>query len=344
MKRQSGLHPLVTWPFVEVARSLGLPPGLVERALQDAGTAGVARGVPGEARMPHAVANALLTAAAELSGRADLGLLAAQAVEPGHFDLIELASRSQRTVGEAVATIAALVPLLHDGLKLALETDGERSVLRVALREGLSLHPAGYDFIAATLLIAGRRQTGVPDVKLHALELPYPRPHDPGYLQRFFSGSALSFDAPALAVHVASASLALPLLRSDARAGKLLRAAAEELLPDAGRPQDELERRVRELVRQGLGSGQAELPAIARALHVSDRTLRRKLEQAGVHFRAVVDEERRARALQLVDEQALSTEALAAALGFSTAQALHRAFRRWTGTTIQAYRHAEKPR
>lgn len=334
MKRESSLHPLVTWPFVEVARALGLPPPLVERALVDAG---IGPGAQGEARMPHAVANALLTAAAELSGRADLGLLAAQAVEPGHFDLIELASRSQRTVGEAVATMAALVPLLHDGLKLALETDGEQSVLRVSLREGLSLHPAGYDFIAGTLLIAGRRQTGVPDVTLLALELPYPRPADASHLERFFD-TTLVFDAPALAVHVPTASLALPLLRSDARAGKLLRAAAEELLPDAGRPQDELERRVRELVRQGLGSGQAELPAIARTLHVSSRTLRRKLEQAGVHFRAVVDEERRARALQLVDDPSLSTDALAAALGFTTAQALHRAFRRWTGTTVQAYR------
>jgi len=65
-----------------------------------------------------------------------------------------------------------------------------------------------------------------------------------------------------------------PLLRSDARAGKLLRAAAEELLPEAGRPQDELEQRVRERVRTGLGAGQAELPAVARALHVSPRTLR----------------------------------------------------------------------
>jgi AraC-like DNA-binding protein len=331
-ERESTLHALVTWPFAQVARTLGVPRSLVERALADA-----AATAQGHARVPHAVANALLAAAAELSGRPDFGLLAAQAVEPGHFDLIELASRSQRTVGEAVATMIALVPLLHDGLKLALETGAERSVLRVSLREGLSLHPSGYDFIAATLLIAGRRQIEALAHPLVALELPYPRPVDASCLQRFFD-TELSFDAPVLALHVPTSTLSLPLVRSDARAGKLLRAAAEELLPEAGRPQDELERSVRERVRAGLGEGQAELPAVARALHVSPRTLRRKLEQAGVRFRALVDEERRARALQLVDDPSLSTEALAEALGFTTAQALHRAFRRWTGTTIQAYR------
>jgi AraC-like DNA-binding protein len=328
--RDSSLHALVTWPFAEAARSLGLPPPLVERALT--GAAAEAGG-----RVPHAVANALLSAAAELSGRADLGVLAAQAVEPGHFDLIELASRSQSTVGEAVATIIALVPLLHDGLELALETRADQSVLRVSLREGLALHPAGYDFIAGSLLIAGRRQIGAQQVTLLALELPYPEPADCAYLQRFFD-TRLSFDAPSLAVHVPSASLSLPLLRSDARAGRLLRAAAEELLPAAPRPDDELEQRVREHVRAGLATGQAELPAVARALHVSPRTLRRRLEQAGVHFRALVDDERRALALRLIDDRSLSTEAIAQALGFSTAQALHRAFRRWTGATIQAYR------
>ena len=333
--RDSSLHALVTWPFSAVARKLGLPQALVERALADAAEQGPPDA--GAARMPHAVANALLTGAAELSGRADLGLLAAQAVEPGHFDLIELASRSQRTVGEAVATMIALVPLLHDGLKLALETRGDTSALRISLREGLSLHPAGYDFIAGTLLIAARRQIGSQQVNLLALELPYPRPADASYLERFFD-TRLSFDAPALVVHVTTVSLSWPLLRSDARAGKLLRAAAEELLPEAGRPQDELEQRVRERVRAGLSAGEAELPAVARALHVSPRTLRRKLEQAGVSFRELVDEERRARALQLVDDASLSTEALAEALGFTTAQALHRAFRRWTGATIQAYR------
>jgi AraC-like DNA-binding protein len=95
---------------------------------------------------------------------------------------------------------------------------------------------------------------------------------------------------------------------------------------------------VRVRIRAGLPSGAIDAATLARALHMSERTLRRKLDADGIGLRALVDDVRRELALERLADAKLSTEALAAELGFTTAQAFHRAFRRWTGTTLQAHR------
>jgi len=329
----STLHPIVVWPFRLAARELGLP---VEAAEGLLGGASVEAG-PGGERLPHRAANELLTLAVQLSGRSDFGLLAAERVEPGHFELVELASRSQGTVGEALATMAPLAPLLHDDLQLTLQRGSGLSTLSVRLEP--ALHPAGYDFIAASLVIAARRQTGLQDLRLARIDFPYARPPSVEHLERFFA-TPVGFDAPALGIVFPTESLELPLLRSDVQVGRLLKAAARELLtPAAPSP---LEVQVRQLVAAHLADDGASLPGLARRLHTSERTLRRRLQLEGIGFRELLDDVRRARALELLGDPALSTDAVATALGFTTAQAFHRAFRRWTGGTVQAWRAGQR--
>lgn len=330
----STLHPIVVWPFRLAARELGLP---VDAGLGVPGASNVEAG-PGGERLPHRAANELLTLAVQLSGRLDFGLLAAERVEPGHFELVELASRSQGTVGEALATMAPLAPLLHDDLRLTLQRAPGLSTLSVRL-EPSDLHPAGYDFIAASLVIAARRQTGLTDLRLARVDFPYSRPATIEHLERFF-GTPVAFDAPALCIVFPTESLDLPLLRSDVHVGRLLKAAARELLTPAA--PSALEAQVRQLVVTHLAEDGASLPGLARRLHTSERTLRRRLQLQGIGFRELLDDVRRGRALELLGDPALSTDAVATALGFTTAQAFHRAFRRWTGGTVQAWRAGQR--
>lgn len=323
-------HPGLAWPFLQTARELGLP---VDAGLEVVGWPATPSAT--DARISHATANQLLGWAVELSGRGDFGLLAAQRVEPGHFDLVELASRSQRTVGAGLSTLASLVRLLHAGLDLRVQRGDSCSALQVRLREGLSLQPCGYDFIAASLVIAGRRQTGQSELGLLGVDFPYPAPADPTYLERFF-GCQLGYAAPELRICFPTEALQRPLLRSDAHVGKLLSEAGHDLLARAQPPA--FSRQITQLMRGWLGEREITLRGVARALHVSERTLRRRLEDEGESFRGILDRERHARALELLDAPERSTDEVAAALGLSSAQALHRAFRRWTGETVQAFR------
>jgi AraC-like DNA-binding protein len=83
-----------------------------------------------------------------------------------------------------------------------------------------------------------------------------------------------------------------------------------------------------------LGEG---MPGVARDLGMSTRTLRRKLEESGTSFRALLDEVREALADEMLTTGALSVEDVAIRLGYAEASSFIHAFKRWKGTTPAAY-------
>ena len=72
------------------------------------------------------------------------------------------------------------------------------------------------------------------------------------------------------------------------------------------------------------------LAEIAKFLDVSDRSLRRQLQDQGVSFRSLLDELRMQIAMKYLRTTKLANEDIALALGFSDAANFRRAFRRWT--------------
>ncbi|MFE3104381.1 AraC family transcriptional regulator [Nocardia tengchongensis] len=77
---------------------------------------------------------------------------------------------------------------------------------------------------------------------------------------------------------------------------------------------------------------------VAAELFMSPRTLSRRLHEEGTSFRALLDEVRRALSEELLDHTSMTTEQLAARLGYAEAASFIRAFRRWKGCTPQEYR------
>jgi AraC-like DNA-binding protein len=86
------------------------------------------------------------------------------------------------------------------------------------------------------------------------------------------------------------------------------------------------------------GWARATLTEAARALHMTPRTLMRRLEQDGTSFQATKDALRRDMAIGRLQAGRLSIEAIAQELGFASAASFHKAFHRWTGQPPSAYR------
>ncbi len=87
-------------------------------------------------------------------------------------------------------------------------------------------------------------------------------------------------------------------------------------------------------LRQWLRSHPDHAPTIAEAaaaLHLHERTLRRRLADAGTRFRAIYDEERARRATALLKDSRLGIAEIAVRLGFSDEREFRRAYKRWTG-------------
>jgi AraC-like DNA-binding protein len=162
-------------------------------------------------------------------------------------------------------------------------------------------------------------------------------------LARVLPEQLFEFDAPELSVEFPSVFLAAPLLRADASMGRALREVAQDVLLRAAQTsRSKLEQDVRERLREALSRGDLSARTIARQLHTSERTLRRRLEAEGLSLRALSDQVRHELAVSLVTNPEASTDEVAAKLSFTTAQAFHRAFRRWTGLTVQAYRARQR--
>ena len=79
---------------------------------------------------------------------------------------------------------------------------------------------------------------------------------------------------------------------------------------------------------------------VARALELSVRTLRRRLEEAGTSFREVSDRLRAQAAQRLLHEQGLTVAEASRQLGFSDVRAFRRAFKRWLGQVPGEVRRA----
>lgn len=70
---------------------------------------------------------------------------------------------------------------------------------------------------------------------------------------------------------------------------------------------------------------------VADAMHLTTRTLRRRLLAEGTSFVAIVDDVRRSLALEYLKTTKMSTDDVAMLLGFSDAANFRRALKRWTG-------------
>ena len=110
----------------------------------------------------------------------------------------------------------------------------------------------------------------------------------------------------------------------------------ERILASRG-PDAPMSARVRTLAMHGKGRPFS-LEHIARVMRTSPRTLKRLLAAEGTSFSALVDEERRERALFLLRSPGASVKDVANRLGYANIANFTRAFHRWTGHSPSEHR------
>ena len=84
--------------------------------------------------------------------------------------------------------------------------------------------------------------------------------------------------------------------------------------------------------------GQADLDTIADRLHMSPRTLIRKLKQEDTRFQQLRDQTLSRRATQLLSLPHYTVAAVAEDLGYTDVASFRRAFQRWFGTSPGKFR------
>lgn len=83
---------------------------------------------------------------------------------------------------------------------------------------------------------------------------------------------------------------------------------------------------------------------LAEQLHMSPRTLRRKLQTHGSNYKKLLEDARRRDAITLIDAHDIEISKVASMLGYNNPANFSRAFKQWTGSTPSQYRNLLKQR
>lgn len=103
-----------------------------------------------------------------------------------------------------------------------------------------------------------------------------------------------------------------------------------------------LHERVIQLIGPLLHGHEPDLEEVARSLQMPSWTLRRRLTEEGTQFRTILNDTRRDLATAYIRDTELSFGEIAYLLGFASAEAFQRAFRRWMGQTPGDYRRTQR--
>lgn len=154
---------------------------------------------------------------------------------------------------------------------------------------------------------------------------------------RSYYGCGVKFDSDGDSVLFAPAVVDDPLPTANRQlAGTLDGILAAQL---AALDKDNIPARCKSELIEQLSSGEISVDGMARQLHMSRRTLQRKLSEAETSYEKLVDDTRRDLAQRYMDEGVKSVSEVTFLLGFSGQSAFTRAFKRWTGASPTAYRN-----
>jgi AraC-like DNA-binding protein len=293
-----------------------------------------------DARIPVRVALVLLERAVELTGDPALGLRAALEADVGDFELLEYVAVSSRTLARSVPILQRYVRLLNDALEIELERHDGRALLRFASRVPLTRTAA--DFQLAAFYRGFARGVFSKVNCWREVWRTHERPEDASPYERAFEGAAVRFAAPCDAIVMDEQVLERDFGDTDPKLHELLCRIAEERLAELPLAEP-LTQRVREAIAAELRGGNPSVEWVAHRLHMSRRTLARKLGSEGTCFKAILDDLRRGLAQRYLALDDLGVSEVAALLGFSDAAAFHRAFRRWCRQSPSEYRRARRP-
>jgi AraC-like DNA-binding protein len=276
-------------------------------------------------RPPRDALGRFWRAALAASGDRHLGLSAADAWHPRADHLVILLLTSAETIGQGLETSFRYQELLSHGRVLTLDRVGEHHAIRLnKVEHELPITVHEIEFIAVIVLKVLRFAT---DGLFSPREMQFGHPYR-GNIQKYTRafGCSVTFGHERTTLLVDDEAWALPLAHGNMALHGQLRGVAAGL-------HSELESHafidtVRERIQFLLPRGQSSIESVANALHMTPRTLQRRLQDDGTTYRALVEASRKSIMLGCFERNVRPAEIMRHA-GYTNPRAFRRALRRW---------------
>ena len=281
---------------------------------------------------------ALWRAVGEVSTNPAIGLLLGTETRTERFHPIGLAALSSENLGAAIGQMARYKQLTCPEEILQEKDDEEWSIqFRWLLADEVE-PPVLIECAFAWVLSIARHGTGTRLSPLH-VELVQPRPHVKT-IERHF-GCLVVCGAHRNAIVFRAADAQRRFVTRNAELLAMLAPQLEEELKQANGDENFVER-VRMAVQQKLTGRRPTVEDVADALHVSSRTLQRRLQDEGFSFQQVLEEARHHLARHYLNNSALELNEAAYLLGYEDGNSFVRAFRSWEGIPPARWREQQR--
>ena len=307
-------------------KKLALAAGLPENAL---------------APLPETLAAAdyvrLLDVGAQLANDPHFGLHVGESVKLGTYTVYGLILLSCQNFGQVFQQTLRYEGLAHDLGRSDLLVQND-----LAQYQWHSHFPNASRHLAESVF-AGIRVFGnwLADTNLPPAPISFTHaaPEDCSEHRRIF-GTAAVFNAPMNSASFDAALLSWPVPNADVSMYPVLQQHAEGLLRAKNQAQGDkgIVALVRANIIASLTQDRAKLALIAKELNLTQRTLQRKLSEAGSSFQQVLDNTRHELAKDYLGQQQLSLADIAFLLGYQEQSAFNHAFKGWFGISPGSYR------
>lgn len=288
-----------------------------------------------DARLPGPTVLAIWHALRQRAADPALQLSAPMSLPFGAYRVIDYLVAASATVGEGVIRFARFFGLVADGVALSIEEAHGTHRLVLTTADGGTVPGVYVDYVFAALI--GRIRMRIrPDLKVLRVDLCQREPSDTEPYEKVFR-APVHFGAASDQVSFSSEEWGAPTMDADEALARLLEEHARILEDRIPHPRSGF----RVQVARAIAASFPDHPSmadVARLLHVSSRTLQRKLGSEDTSFREVADAVSSQLAVTYLSDPKVSSAEVAFLLGFSDPSSFNRAFRRWTGETPGQWR------
>jgi len=201
--------------------------------------------------------------------------------------LLAYAGAHAETIGDAIRALVELQRLADTNNRVSLDDDAGRPVLTHCPPHGIGAWPAHLAEAVVAIAIQLIRTYVADDVAAESIRFQH---DDRGVDVSPWFGCPVHYRAPANAIVFDPGLLVRPIRTADHTLFASIVAAGKRQLADLP-TEDNIVDEARRVLRDRLG-GRVTLDELAHALHTSPRTLQRRLSDAGVTFRRLLDDTR----------------------------------------------------
>ena len=288
-------------------------------------------------RVPLATARKIWGRCVRATNDPCIGFEVGMAIVPANLHAVGYALMASRTLREGLERMARYFRVISTAARARIEANGDEVSLTLDSdlawpREGLD----GY----STAVVAVCRAISHDDFAPRRVDMLCPEPPCAAELARYFA-CPIRYRVERQRHVFDRASLDAPLPRQNPAMAQASDEVALRYIAHMDR--EDVINRAKVGIIDMLSNGEPNRAALADRLHMSERTLTRRLDEKSLTFRALLDAIRRDLALGYAAQSDYSVTEITYLLGFSDVSNFARSFRRWTGRSPSQYRAAQRP-